>query len=183
MFSYGDFNISGFEIIGDFPQAMLDSQIAKPGRKINLLLAYEQNQADLSAQLWLKSPDLLDVNTHIDFVLEDLDPDMAEQGPEALAMIPVSLRRFSTSIKDHTLGAIIGNEMGIDPYMMMQPLLLGITDPEKADSITKWLEQARVDGAFFKAHPDKPMPLPELMAGVNGDWSALAAMLKASTTP
>ena len=180
--SNGDFTISGLEITGDLASIHTGTRIFERGRKLDLSLNYEQNAADVSTNLSVKSDDLFDVDLNAGIVMDDMDMALEDFGPEALMIAaPVSLRSLSVKLKDDKFGAILGNEYKVDPYMMVEPTLMTWLGHEAAGMISEWLGQARTGGTSFVAAPDQPVPVMQIFEGVTGDWSALGQLLNVKT--
>jgi hypothetical protein len=179
--SDGTFKVSGAEITGNALQSLFPSEFLAKGRDLDLLIAYDQDAEDILIDMDVKSSELIDAELSLGFVLDELDPSLAEMGPSAVMMVgPVSLSSIDVSLNDGDLGRIIGGQLGFDPYAMAEPTVSSMLGAVKGEIIADWLEAARNGGASFSAKPDTPMPIMEAFAGFMGDWKRFGERLNAS---
>ena len=102
--------------------------------------------------------------------------------PRALLMsAPVSFVSGSLGLSDRGLGEAGAQLLGMDPYLMIVPVLGGMIGEANAQSLSDWLAAAK-DGGEARISADPAQPVPVLMLGMMGlgDWSMLGTMLNVS---
>jgi len=181
--SDGSFEMSGAVITGDIAQALSGSKFLARGRSLDMSMRFDQDGPDVATELSIDSADLFSMDAKIAMTIDEMDPALAEMGPGALMMTaPVSFGSLSVFIEDEALGDILAEEMGIDPYMAIEPSLLGLVGPTKAKMVADWVARAQDGGTYFAAAPDAPLPVMQAFAALMGDWTVLGGMINATTT-
>ena len=177
------FEISGLEIVGEFPQMMTGIPELAPGSDLNVFSSLVQDNSMVGIDLDVEASRLVDLSMGVSVLLTELDPGVVSMPESAILMsAPLSIAEVEFGIVDQGAGDLLATMGGMDFYTDIPALLSANLGPSKGELFADWVMDAKNGGAFFSAAPTTPMPVMQAFVGFMGSWDAFGQMINAETS-
>jgi hypothetical protein len=180
----GEFRIKGLEVVGTGLSAMTGIEgPLLPGSRVDLSGTSIKDEAGVRFDLAFDGSKIGLLEFGLELVTGAADPSFNTLPYTALLTgAPISLKSAVIRFSDLGVGTLVGQTIGMDPYLLLSATLPGWVGSEKAGIIADWLTPAREGRvSVFRVAPAEPVQAVMIGMMALGDWSLLGALLNLST--
>jgi hypothetical protein len=178
VFWSGSFDLKNAEIVGPMPLMMTGLDVFAPGRSLSLGIGIDKTSSGVSAKLNGSVPELVQSDVKLVLGMGVMDATADDMSRDQLAMsLPITFDEVKLSFHDAGLSEVLEHTTGKSLPDHVENNVSDFLGGVKSEIIGNWLRDAQGQEMTFHAKPSVGLPIPMLIGGVMGDWSAFSETL------